>query len=726
MQHLRAAIRLACGVTCGTSLLLAGMQSPAAAQAWVVNLMSVAASQKVEQTLANPVAEDAVLYQTEFSLDGKAWRRYRLGIFTDKVSAQRAIAIVQDTYPGAWLAPADEADMRAIAEATAVGMPVGTARGATVEAPAQAHLIASVDSPGDVIVTATEQVFVGRLIPVATSPAAIEPSLGLPPVGLIEEQMEEARVAMVNEDFGRAIALYTRVTEYPAHASSADALELLGLARERNGQVAQAKRVYEQYLATYPEGDGTERVRQRLRGLITASMATSTARRRQATDVQAREVAQGGLEKSLNGSLSQFFWYDAIDIQGRPTEAIRTALVTNLDLAGRLRNDKIDFQSRISGGYIWNMKAGSSSDDRLSYVYVDLASADHSKELRLGRQSRYGEGVFGRFDGIRGSLDINEKFGVNAVAGAPVYSSYDGFSSAFAKYFFGTSLDWRPFGEAWDFNVYFLEQHDQGVVDRRAVGSEVRYQRQRRSLHAQVDYDIFYNTINTVLLRGNYSFESGTSVNLNFDYRKAPILSATNALTGQGFTSLEEALTVFNPEEIRQLALDRTASLRTATVGFSHRFNPRLQLTGDVTVFKYSGTPGSGGVDATEGTGYQYMFSSQLIASNVLFDNDTASVGLRYFDYENANTILGNAYMVIPLAANWRFNPRVLVGYRESVQNVGQLRFRPSMRTSYRWKRDVQFELEAGADMMWQDVPVIGKQRTTLMFAYLGYRWQFY
>ena len=81
--------------------------------------------------------------------------------------------------------------------------------------------------------------------------------------------MEEARQKMTSEDYAGAIRIYTKVSQSAENRYSQDALEFLGLARERKAQLAQAKLVYRDYLERYPDGEGAERVRQRLLALIT-------------------------------------------------------------------------------------------------------------------------------------------------------------------------------------------------------------------------------------------------------------------------------------------------------------------------------------------------------------------------------------------------------------------------------------------------------------------------
>src|SRR5881227_2553095 len=76
----------------------------------------------------------------------------------------------------------------------------------------------------------------------------------LPPEAL-KSTMADARAALAARDYPKAIALLTKLQRQAEFPDRAHAQELLGLARERSGQLAHAKAEYEEYLRGYPHGE---------------------------------------------------------------------------------------------------------------------------------------------------------------------------------------------------------------------------------------------------------------------------------------------------------------------------------------------------------------------------------------------------------------------------------------------------------------------------------------
>ena len=67
----------------------------------------------------------------------------------------------------------------------------------------------------------------------------------------------------------------------------------------------------------------------------------------------------------------------------------------------------------------------------------------------------------------------------------------------------------------------------------------------------------------------------------------------------------------------------------------------RYQLALDVGASHLSDTPASGGLDAIEGTGFEFNYSAQFIANHVLMSGDVGVVGLRFFDGSNTDIVSG-------------------------------------------------------------------------------------
>jgi hypothetical protein len=186
--------------------------------------------------------------------------------------------------------------------------------------------------------------------------------IGAAPGDKIAALMEEARQMMAKANYSRAVQLYTKVLETPAHPLAREALEFLGLARERKKQFAHAKRIYDQYLERYPDTEGAERVEQRILAMITATQQPKPSLRAskegprtvagRAKETADGVVAQQAVEYDFFGGFSQFYRYNAIAIQGSGSDPTQSAVANDLDISGRLRSDAVEISSRFSGGGI--------------------------------------------------------------------------------------------------------------------------------------------------------------------------------------------------------------------------------------------------------------------------------------------------------------------------------------------------------------------------------------
>lgn len=625
------------------------------------------------------------VYTTQFTRDGRNWNRLRVGFFASKQEAESALRELQPYFPGSWITRVTPEEQEASASAGLAPQP----RAATVPQ--------HVPPPPAGSVTANDADRINGL-------------------------MDEASRAMTDKDYDGAIRIYTKVLEFPEHARSREALEFLGLARERKGQVAQAKAVYDTYLAQYPEGEDAARVQQRLDGLLTAA---ETPKGRLAA---AKKKEKSAKAWDVFGGFSQFYRRDEnttqIDQNAKTTTLTQSSLSSDLDITGRLLSGDNDFRTRLSGGYLYDfLNRGTDSESTVSALYFDAQNRQRRLGLRLGRQSRSTGGVLGRFDGLLLELPVTRVISVALTGGSPVNSARDSFDSS--RYFYGGSIELEGFAKGWDANTFYIEQQVDGLVDRRAVGGELRYFDPKRSFFTLVDYDVFYNNLNTAQLLGNWTPVDKTTVNLLLDYRSSPILTTSNALQGQTALTIQELQTMFTEQEIYDLAMDRTANSRLATLGITRPVSERLQVSGDVTMSRLSDTPASGGVAAVPGTDNEFYYNVQLIGSDLIKQGDLTVLGLRYGDATTTSITSLSLNTRYPITNDFRINPRLRVDYRKNLlDSTQQFIYRPSARLTWNVRRRFRMEAEFGGEVSDREL-VSGMSATTSYFVNLGYRADF-
>jgi hypothetical protein len=258
-----------------------------------------------------------------------------------------------------------------------------------------------------------------------------------------------------------------------------------------------------------------------------------------------------------------------------------------------------------------------------------------------------------------------------------------------------------------------------------AVGTEVRYFDDKRSLTGLVDYDVDFGELNSVLVLGTWRIANRLTLSALLDDRKSPILTTRNALIGQPVASIEEMLLVWTEDEIRQLAVDRTAANRTVTLGVATPLGERFQLNFDATTTEIDGTIASGGVPAIPGTGSEVYYSSSLVGTSLFKNGDVTILNLRVGNSERFESSQLTWDMRFPIGRRIRINPRLrysvwtgLADGRERKTLSPGLRFLMTTRNRYR------IELELGTDTQ-NRTDLGGESEATGSFINLGYRANF-
>ena len=516
------------------------------------------------------------------------------------------------------------------------------------------------------------------------------PTRELPSQAEMDKLLADARGAMQERDYDAAIRLYTKLLEFPEHAARPQAQEYVGLARERKGQLAQAKIEYQEYLRRYPDGADADAVKQRLAAIVTLEGATKPSR-----------GAPDGSRWQVSGALAQDLRHDnnTVTANGLTNNGVgQSAVDTEADLQVRHRGDIYDFKSRVFVGYVHDMISGtgaSASQVRLPQAYVELDNKVHNWVGRIGRQSQSTGGVYGSYDGAYVGWLMRPGLRLGVAAGSPLQTYEAKFQHD--RTFGNVSLELLSVLPGLDLTGFVFEQKAKGILDSRQVGAEARYYRNGRSLVGQVDYDVSFKELNSATLLMSWALDSRWVFTGIADHRRSPFLATYNALIGQPTTDLNSLISTLGIDTVRQYARDRSATSDTATLGVQRPLGEQLQWGADVSMSRVGGTPASGGVAATPASGTAVGLSTQLIGGGWLVDGDVDTVGLSYTSRSSTKAISTYMSARYPVGKSIRIGPRLQISHTSGNDPAtgasAGWSASPSLLADWRLKRGiVQFE----------------------------------
>ena len=627
----------------------------------------------------------APVFVSETMVDGERWYRLRVGPIERRAEADRLLNQALGDYPRAWLAIGDDAVTSDANAAAAQGAP-----------------LPPVERIGS------------------------DPAL---PAEQLRQILADARSAMSARDYPRAIALLTQLQRQPEFPDRARAQELLGLARERSGQLAHAKAEYQEYLRRYPHGEAAERVAFRLRILSAAEAQARTG-----------QVSIDAQRWQLNGGFSQTLRYDGSRVSNggsstspaqplAPDVTHDNALFTDLDLLTRRRGESFDWIGRLSGGYDY-VQGAAGDATRVSLASVEMLDRPLGLLARLGRQATNADGILGTFDGLYVSWQFRPSWALNAAAGYPVELLT--VSPQTQQRFEMLALAYTPRNAHWDASVFVTTQEFDGLTDRQAVGLEGRYLDGRASLVSVIDYDTFYRSLNTASLIGTLQLPARWNVSIDAEHRNSPVLTTANALIGQPYTDLSQMQQVFTNEEIYQLARDRTAQTSSYSLTAARPIGERFQFTALVVAYETGATPASGGVPAQPATGLLLNYQAQLYASNLWSNGDFNVATLTHGNTEIGRIDSINLTSRFPVGGAWRLAPRfTLERLSELSDGSTQTSYIPSALLDYQ-RGNTLVQLEVGGELgsreaflQLQNGQIVQTQKTTRYYVSLSYRINF-
>lgn len=527
-----------------------------------------------------------------------------------------------------------------------------------------------------------------RSAPPARSAAPPPPA---PDSAELEALIREGRRALAAGDPDRAVRIFTVLTGYSEHAYSAEAKELLGVARERNGQRAHARAEYEEFLERYPDGEAAVRVRQRLDALLTATAKTAEPLRTESSTSSARTPWD------VYGSVSANYRRDVAETDDLGRFIFDHSIFSDLFVGVRGTAGRFDLSGEFAGFHLTNL-GPDSNEWRIDTLRLEIEDREGPISGIVGRQSGNSAGVLRRFDGLTLRYELSDRWAVNARAGFPV----DPFLTHWIedeRILYGASLEGRGLLPGFEFEAFAIQQRFQGRNERTAIGAELQYVRDPFFLAGYIDYDIQFGELNTAYLVANWRATAVTNVNLLLDYRNVPTLTRSNALLGQPVDRLGELEGRFPDEDIDSIAEDRTLRSKLATLGITHQLTARFQLAGDFTVSDLSGTPASAGVLEFEGTGHQYTYLLQLIGSSLIRSGDVMRIAVGYQDFGGADRTALRLSTRVPLGRRLRVTPRLDFEWRNPEIGEHHRLVRPSLRVDWRIGA-ITIDAEAGHEWL--------------------------
>lgn len=644
--------------------------------------------------------------------------------------------------PLATSAPAKKAATKIIPELAPV------TQATPISAPAKAPAPAPATLPSQAIPAATAPL---------TAPVQDAAPAGAAPVFSAAEvearakaYMEDARRALAAKDPVTAVNRLNRILGLPGNSQTEPAQGLIGEAREMNGEILKARAEYELYLKLFANEANAARVRARLAALpkdVAVARATPRALPKEA----------GPAEWTYNGSISAYYYKGNSQIEtltppppgqlvfNRDTLSLvdQNSLISSLNLSARRRDGFTDTRFVLRDTDNHNYLNPSRSYNRLYSAYLDHNDRKVGYYLRLGRQNPNGMGVMDRYDGLQGGYNLNPEWRMNAVYGDAVE-----FNSPFKKKFYGGSIDLLPQTGRPGVSVYAITQTLDGMDNRRAVGSEVRYFDGAASAYGMLDYDVLYKGINIALLQGNYLSAGGNNYFFVIDHRRAPSFSLTNAMPAFPGVALSDMVAAQGIDQVRKQATALTATSDMFALGVTRPFSEKWQLGLDYRMSSISSTQpvlavlplaviGTclGTIDfvnntciidtaSQRGSGLNHVVTVQAVGTNLGFSN---AVGIANLSLIKAPTYTGQASSlgyVFPFWEQMRIDTNLRYYRQKDDGENKQDRLALSLKLSYQWHSSLYLEGEMGREVS-NSSGVIRNDHSTRNYLYLGVRGDF-
>lgn len=544
--------------------------------------------------------------------------------------------------------------------------------------------------------------------------------------------LTKALAAHDRGDYTDAIEPLNSLLNLPPNASSRQGQALAGQIQLKRGDTLRARGEMELFLRLYPEGADSVEIKQLLAGL---SKVSDTPKARAAAEPTS----------TTSGSMSLFYFggqsqVRTLDFQNSPLSGLpvlqsesnlsatdQKQMQTNVDLNWRYRDAEKDMRFVVRNTYSADMMPNRPNVNRLSALYFDQRSFVNGTSFRIGRQSPTGGGVLYRFDGVQAGYTFAPKWKVNAVYGVPTDSLLDT-----KRNFYGVSVDAEALTNEISGSAYVIQQTIDGEVDRRALGTEMRYFSSGVSLSGQLDYDQVLNGLNIVAVQGNWQLSDTTVYNFLYDRRSAPMRTLGNILFFQDPALLAPArrisdlLGTTSIEVLRDQVNGITALQNQAMVGVTTPMSSNWQVGSNVNYTNIGAIQPVAVIlpNGQASTGDLWSLGLQMIGSNLYSVRDTHVFNLSLLSGPTYNGKLLSYNNLSGVNEHLHIEPSLRYYTQTDNTDTTTVRWTPGIRMTYRLVKQVSMESELSYEIAERTGPMVAETSRRL-FYYLGARYDF-
>lgn len=502
------------------------------------------------------------------------------------------------------------------------------------------------------------------------------------------QKLEAAAHLYGDRKYAEAAIIYLEVSSSPNLDQASWALELYGVCLEQQGDRQGAVAMYQQWLTQYAGSAGEVRVQQRQLALQTAASQPKVARR------SARKSSRSGSE--MYGSTSLMYRSLVRDISGQGSETSISSLSGDVDLHLRGYGENWKWRGRVNGGYLSDQSGRGKSNSRISNLYIGVTHESSGAELTVGRQRSSDNGIYGYLDGATFSYPLNNNISFNLVGGTTSRSSRS--SSDSNRLAYGVGTDFRLPDSNIKLQLYAMEQTYDGLIERRAIGTEFSYFNDFSHYLVVMDYDVKFGEANNLMFNGSWNISEATNIAVSLGYQRSPFLSASNATIGEYEIDLKQLVNNLGSNvDVYDAALEKTALSRYGSVVINHSLSEDHRIVGEIYHYEMSDLPSYDDFFDAPDSDANTTYGLQYIWRNALLEHDALSMSTRYTTGDAMGSVsvhLDEKFRInqdINTVIRLRASRRWQDGLDRDVYSVG-----PGVQLNWFFTRDLLLEMELG------------------------------